>query len=70
MDLHPAGALLKIPQQIFCALFETDTATAMLEDDLPSELRRLGFISVDQELLAGNALQRITAARPMRSEQP
>ena len=70
VDLHPAGALLKIPQQIFCALFETDTATAMLEDDLPSELRRLGFISVDQELLAGNALQRITAARPMRSEQP
>ena len=40
VDLHPAGPWLQIPQQLFCALFETDTATAMLEDDLPSQLKR------------------------------
>ena len=43
VDLHPAGPWLQIPQQIFCTLFETDTATAMLEDDLPSQLAQLGF---------------------------
>ena len=63
VDLHPAGPWLKLPQQLFCALFETDTATAMLEDDLPTELEQLGFSSVSQELLAGRALQRITATR-------
>ena len=70
VDLHPAGPWLRLPQQIFCELFETDTATAMLEDDLPSELQRLGFTSVKQELLAGQALQRITAMRPIQPEQP
>ena len=64
VDLHPAGPWLRLPQQLFCALFETDTATAMLEDDLPCQLRQLGFTDVKQELLAGNALQRITAQRP------
>ena len=64
VDLHPAGPWLKLPQQLFCALFETDTATAMLEDDLPTELEQIGFSSVSQELLAGRALQRITATRP------
>ena len=64
VDLHPAGPWLRLPQQLFCALFETDTATAMLEDDLPSQLHQLGFTAVRQELLAGRALQRITAARP------
>jgi demethylmenaquinone methyltransferase/2-methoxy-6-polyprenyl-1,4-benzoquinol methylase len=64
VDLHPAGPWLRVPQRLFCALFETDTATAMLEDDLPGQLRQLGFIGVEQELLAGKALQRITAQRP------
>mgnify|MGYP001191357107 FL=1 len=70
VDLHPAGAWLRLPQQLFCALFETDTATAMLEDDLPAQLEQLGFTAVNQELLAGQALQRITASRPPSSEQP
>lgn len=70
VDLHPAGPWLRLPQQIFCELFETDTATAMLEDDLPSELQQLGFTSVKQELLAGQALQRITAMRSIQTEQP
>ena len=64
VDLHPAGPWLQLPQQLFCSLFETDTATAMLEDNLPTELEQLGFSSVSQELLAGRALQRITATRP------
>ena len=64
VDLHPAGPWLKLPQRLFCALFETDTATAMLEDDLRTQLEQLGFSGVNQELLAGRALQRITATRP------
>jgi demethylmenaquinone methyltransferase/2-methoxy-6-polyprenyl-1,4-benzoquinol methylase len=64
VDLHPAGPLMRLPQQIFCSLFETDTATAMLEDDLPAQLSALGFLHVEQELMAGRALQRITAQRP------
>ena len=64
VDLHPAGPWLRLPQQLFCALFETDTATSMLEDNLPSQLQQLGFTAVKQELLAGQALQRIPAARP------
>lgn len=67
VDLHPAGPWLRIPQQLFCALFETNTALAMLEDNLPAQLRELGFCSVEQELLAGEALQRITASRPTAS---
>ena len=64
VDLHPADPLMRLPQQVFCALFETETATAMLEDDLPAQLSALGFIHVEQELLASRALQRITAQRP------
>ena len=64
VDLHPAGPLLRLPQQLFCALFETETATAMLEDDLPAQLQALGFSQVISQRLAGDALQRITATRP------
>ena len=64
VDLHPAGPWLRLPQQLFCALFETDTATAMLEDDLLAQLKGIGFTAVQQDLLAGRALQRITARRP------
>lgn len=64
VDLHPAGPWLRLPQQLFCALFETDTATAMLEDDLIAQLTSIGFNAVQRDLLAGRALQRITARRP------
>ena len=64
VDLHPAGPWLQLPQQLFCALFETDTAIAMLQDDLVAELQAFGFTSVEQELLAGDALQQITARAP------
>jgi demethylmenaquinone methyltransferase/2-methoxy-6-polyprenyl-1,4-benzoquinol methylase len=64
VDLHPAAPLMQLPQQLFCALFETETATAMLEDNIPAQLSALGFLQVEQELMAGRALQRITAQRP------
>jgi len=64
VDLHPAGPFLRLPQQLFCALFETETATAMLEDNLPAQLQALGFSQVSSQRLAGDALQRITATRP------
>ena len=64
IDLHPAGPCLKLPQQLFCALFETETALTMLQADLPKQLREMGYSTIDQELLAGRALQRITARLP------
>ena len=64
VDLHPAGPFLKLPQQLFCALFETETAIALLEDDIPKQLREIGFCNVEQSVLAGAALQRITARGP------
>ena len=64
IDLHPAGICLKIPQQIFCALFETETALLMLQADLPNQLQEVGFSLVEQKLLAGRAMQQITAHLP------
>jgi hypothetical protein len=70
VDLHPAGAWLHLPQQLFCALFETDTALDLLQDNLPAELQRLGFGAVEQERRAGEALQRIVAQRPPTAMLP
>ena len=64
IDLHPAGPCLKLPQQLFCALLETETALTMLQADLPKQLREMGYSTIEQELLAGRALQRITARLP------
>ena len=64
VDLHPAGPLLRLPQQLFCALVETESAIALLEDDLPKQLQEIGFTTVEQSVLAGAALQRITARCP------
>ena len=64
VDLHPAGPLLKLPQQLFCALFETETAIALLEDNISDQLKDIGFTAVEQSVLAGAALQRITARCP------
>jgi demethylmenaquinone methyltransferase/2-methoxy-6-polyprenyl-1,4-benzoquinol methylase len=60
------GPLLQLPQQLFCALFETETAIALLEDDIPKQLEEIGFATVEQSVLAGAALQRITAAPPLQ----
>jgi demethylmenaquinone methyltransferase/2-methoxy-6-polyprenyl-1,4-benzoquinol methylase len=67
VDLHPAGPLLHLPQQLFCALFETETAIALLEDDLPKQLQETGFTTIEQSVMAGDALQRITARCPSSS---
>ncbi|MDP6203144.1 MAG: class I SAM-dependent methyltransferase [Prochlorococcus sp.] len=64
VDLHPAGPCLKLPQKMFCALFETETALLMLKTDLPNQLQELGFTHVEQKLLAGQAMQLITARLP------
>ncbi len=64
VDLHPAGPVLKLPQQLFCKLFETESAIELLEDNIPKQLHEVGFTSVEQSLLAGNALQQITARCP------
>ena len=64
VDLHPAGPLLQLPQQLFCSLFETETAIALLEDDIPKQLEEIGFTTVKQSVLAGAALQRVTARCP------
>ena len=58
VDLHPAGPALRLPQQLFCHLFETETATAFLALDLGDELQRCGWHPLRHELLAGGALQR------------
>ena len=55
VDLHPAGPLLQLPQQLFCALFETETAIALLEDNIPEQLQQIGFTTVEQ-ICFGRAL--------------
>ncbi len=66
VDLHPAGPLLSLPQKVFCALFETETALALLEDDLPKQFHDIGFTTIKQSVMAGEALQRITARCPSK----
>ncbi|MCF8131521.1 MAG: class I SAM-dependent methyltransferase [Synechococcus sp. Tobar2m-G35] len=58
VDLHAAGPLMHLPQQLFCSLFETETATAFLALDLGQELQSCGWRPLRHELLAGGALQR------------
>ena len=65
VDLHPAGPLLQLPQQLFCAFVRGQkTAIALLEDNIPEQLQQIGFTTVEQSVLAGAALQRITARVP------
>jgi len=58
VDLHPAGPALRLPQQLFCHLFETETATAFLALDLGEELQQCGWRPLRHDLPAGGALQR------------
>ena len=57
VDMHPAAGVMKTLQQLFCALFETETATEFLKLDLEQELQMCGFRVERRELLAGTALQ-------------
>ncbi|MEB3241428.1 MAG: class I SAM-dependent methyltransferase [Synechococcus sp.] len=59
VDLHPATGVMQPLQQLFCALFETETATAFLQLDLEQELASCGWQVAKRECLAGSALQRV-----------
>jgi ubiquinone/menaquinone biosynthesis C-methylase UbiE len=64
VDLHPASGVMHLPQQLFCALFETETALNFLASDLAHEVSAAGLVVVRREQLAGGALQRLLAQKP------
>ncbi|MEB3173110.1 MAG: class I SAM-dependent methyltransferase [Cyanobacteriota bacterium] len=64
VDLHPAQGLMRWPQQLFCALFETETALDFLACDLAVEVEQAGLQVMRREQLAGGALQRLLAQKP------
>ncbi|MBM5803523.1 MAG: class I SAM-dependent methyltransferase [Cyanobacteria bacterium K_DeepCast_35m_m2_155] len=68
VDLHPARGVMALPQQLFCALFETETAIDFLASDLSVELEQAGLAVVQRERLAGGALQRLLAQKPPLAE--
>ena len=59
VDLHSATGVMQPLQRLFCALFETETATAFLQLDLEQELASCGWWVAKRECLAGSALQRV-----------
>ena len=61
VDLHPARGVMALPQQLFCALFETETALEFLASDLAEEIKTAGLQVVRRQTLAGGALQRVLA---------
>jgi len=64
VDLHPATGVMALPQQLFCSLFETETAVDFLAGDLAAEVTAAGFDVRRREPLAGGALQRLLAQKP------
>ncbi|MEB3275615.1 MAG: class I SAM-dependent methyltransferase [Cyanobacteriota bacterium] len=64
VDLHPARGAMGWPQQLFCALFETETAVDFLANDLGGEVSDAGLVVVRRQQLAGGALQRLLAQKP------
>lgn len=64
VDLHPAAGPMALPQTLFCALFETETARDFLAHDLACEVEQAGLVVVRRERLAGGALQRLLAQKP------
>jgi demethylmenaquinone methyltransferase/2-methoxy-6-polyprenyl-1,4-benzoquinol methylase len=64
VDLHPATGVMALPQQLFCSLFETETALDFLARDLAAEVTAAGFDVRRREPLAGGALQRLLAQKP------
>lgn len=65
VDLHPATGLMVLPQQLFCALFETETALDFLAADLGEQVSQAGLRVERRQTLAGGALQRLLAQKPM-----
>ena len=70
VDLHPATGVMAWPQQLFCALFETETALDFLASDLGAEMAQAGLRVVRREPLAGGALQRLLAQKPAAPGSP
>lgn len=64
VDLHPATGAMALPQQLFCALFETETALDFLAGDLGSMVETAGLLVRRRQRLAGGALQRLLAQKP------
>lgn len=64
VDLHPATGVMAWPQQLFCALFETETALDFLASDLGADVTQAGLVVVRRQRLAGGALQRLLAQKP------
>jgi demethylmenaquinone methyltransferase/2-methoxy-6-polyprenyl-1,4-benzoquinol methylase len=65
VDLHPATGVMALPQQLFCALFETETALDFLASDLGRETTAAGLVVQRRQQLAGGALQRLLAQKPL-----
>jgi demethylmenaquinone methyltransferase/2-methoxy-6-polyprenyl-1,4-benzoquinol methylase len=64
IDLHkPTNPLFWPPLAIFMGLFETETAWALLETDLISQLKQVGFQDCQQSLYSGGSLQVIQAGK-------
>ncbi|MFZ9270774.1 MAG: class I SAM-dependent methyltransferase [Prochlorococcaceae cyanobacterium] len=68
VDLHPATGVMALPQQLFCALFETETALDFLASDLGAEIEQAGLAVVQRQALAGGALQRLLAQKPAEAD--
>ncbi|MEM6445931.1 MAG: methyltransferase domain-containing protein [Cyanobacteria bacterium P01_D01_bin.123] len=64
VDFHrPSNPIMWPGLATFLWVFETETAWRLLADNLPQQLRALGFAQVTQTLHAGGSLQVIQAAR-------
>lgn len=62
IDLHkPTNPLFWPPLAVFMLLFETETAWALIETDLISQLEAVGFENCQQSLYSGGSLQVIQA---------
>ncbi|MFM1812561.1 MAG: hypothetical protein RLZZ336_1499 [Cyanobacteriota bacterium] len=70
VDLHPATGVMAAGQQLFCALFETETAVDFLAGDLAAEVTAAGFALRRRDLLASGALQRLLAQKPAAAGLP
>ena len=70
VDLHPARGAMVLPQQLFCALFETETALDFLACDLGDAIQAAGLDVVRCQTLAGGALQRVLARKPPAPHTP
>lgn len=65
VDFHaPSNPVFWPGLAMFLWLFETHTAWAMLEADMPQELQKIGFQDVVVRLYAGGSLQVIQAQKP------